>query len=208
MEKKEQKGEIRYSEPKAKKYFVLFKILEFFSVFLFFFGFYSLGQFRLNQGWWMTNLFDVSIPSIESYFEVWVFGLVSFIEILIIFTLIILLLALVYGLVSGWIKLNWYWSRLASENEKDKIKRLNIKVKKKLIREREEKREEENKEKKIKKEFKDRYGYYIGDKVIVIEECSHNGSKGYVKEISKYGDSVHLTNNSYSFYKGGLKKTR
>lgn len=209
MENKESKEEIKYSTPKARKYFVLFKFLEFFGVFLFFFGFYSLGQFRLNQGWWWGDLLHLSNPLTERYFEIWTFGLLTFIELFISVILVVLVVMLIFGILWGWVELNWYWSKLAGENEQDKIKRLKIKVKNKLIREKAEKKKKAKEEKEKEKAFRLRYGYYVGDKVIVTEDdCEYNGQKGIVESIGGLGGLPHLKGISYGFYKDGLKKTR
>ncbi len=157
---------LKYNKEKAIGKFILFKFLELFALFIFTFGFESLGRFTYER----FDIFNL-IPT--TYIGFWFYGLLSLLLILLISAAVIGLILLVIYLLGSWVEMNWRWAKIASEDEDSKVERLSEQKKLKEIKKIED-QEEERKE----------YGCCAGD----IAVRTRKGDFG------KVGDKFKVTN--------------
>ncbi len=176
----------KYDKPKAKGLFVLFKALELFGIFLFFVGFYGLGQ-----------LVQKYFPGVYSYFIkdgcvsyacMWGVGFLAFILIvlgLIVAFYLVLLLILIFG---AWIKANWNLAKRFSEDQDAKEKRLKEKKKLLLI----------NNLERMKRD-REIYGCCVGDEIEIIKKgACHLGDRGEIARIDSDGEyKINFGNHSH-----------
>ncbi len=162
---------LKYDKQKARSKFVLFKLLELFGLFLFTFGFETLGRFMYTKYDWLTMT-----PT--TYIDFWLYGLASLFCILLIGILFALVCWLLILLIVGWFKLNWRWAKRAAEDEGSKIERLSEQKKIEKIKEIEELEDQRRK-----------YGYCIRDIAVRIKKGDYGkvGSKYKVIDIADCG---------------------
>ena len=161
---------LKYNKNKAVGKFILFKFLELFALFLFTFGFESLGRVVYER-------FDWMVFSPVTYIGFWFYGFVSLFLSLLILASIVGFILLIFDIFKYWFKLNWRWAKISAEDEDSKIERLSEQKKLKEIK-RIEGIEEQRK----------KYGYCIGDKVIAkgkVDGLNLKGSKGKVVDIDE-----------------------
>ncbi len=164
---------LKYDKDKAIGRFFYFKLLELFGLFLFTFGFETLGRFMYTKYDWLT------MPYPTTYMEFWLYGFLSLLCVLFIgFATFVIVYSIGYILVH-WIKLNWFWAKRAAEDEGSKIERLSEQKKLKEIR-KIEKLEDQRKE----------YGYCVGDTAVREMEGTFGkvGDKYKVIEIDDDGN--------------------
>ncbi len=142
---------LKYNKNKAIGKFILFKFLELFAIFLFTFGFESLGRVTYER-------FDLWGFSPVTYIGFWFYGLLSLLLAFWILVVASVLIFLIIYLIISWVKLNWRWAKISAEDEGSKIERLSEQKKLKAIR-KIEMQEEQRKE----------HGYCVGDTAVRIK---------------------------------------
>ena len=110
-----------YDKEKAKKYFVWYKFLELFGLFLFFIGFYGLGFFVYNKycglaKWLMPDI-------IGTYLDLWTLGFLIFILVLGFLACLWFVIKMIYELIKMWVEMNWKMAKRKSETPQSKKKR-------------------------------------------------------------------------------------
>ena len=165
---------LKYNKDKAIGKFIYFKLLELEGLFIFIFGFENLGRFVYEK---YGMIFDLNIPI--TYFDFWAYGLACVVMIILICCVAVLMAWLLVSIVQGWLKLNWRWDKLVSEDKESKTERLSEQKKLKEIR-------------KIEKLERDRkeYGYCVGDTVIRLKKGTFGkvGGKYIVTSIGDDGN--------------------
>jgi len=156
-----------YNKKKAIKWFSLFKFLELLGLFLFFFGFNGLGHVVSNWKFFADMFPSVLISSSIGYFGYWLFGFLFFIFAIVSLILLVSVGALIYTIISNWIKANWKAATIKAETKEAK-------------KEREEQQKILNEIKRIEKLEKQRskFGYCKGDIAVRIAE----GTFGKIKD--------------------------
>ena len=173
----------KYNVPRAKWYFVLFKFLELFGVFLFTFGFYGLGCVVLKHCPWFYNLSYMSNSVCTSYLCIWFTGFLAFFGIFASLCIGGVILYWMYNIIKAWIRGNWNLAKKAAEDKTAKAKRLKQQELEKKRVELEEKRADRAK-----------WGYCVGDeaKYICRDKDAANkarlGQKCKILKIDKVGD--------------------
>jgi len=167
---------LNYDKNKAKFKFALFKFLELFGLFIIIFGFETLGRWSYENLQVYLSIYFVP----TTYFGFWLYGLVTFITFLVAVSIITLAIYTVYLIVKEWVKLNWRWAKISSEDDGAKAERLLDQSKLKEI-------------KRIKKLKSDRkkFGYCKGDTAI-REKSGDFGWIGDKYEIKKVWSNGNL----------------
>lgn len=180
---------LKYDKNKAKVFFVLFKLLELFGIFLFFFGFNWFGNLIIRYfPEVVTNLFFNEIPS--SYIGVWAVGLLSFFSLIIILVISGFIIFGIIKLLIYWIKGNWKMAIIVSEDKNSKLERLNEEKKLKEIK-RIEKLEEQRRE----------YGVCEGDKLIEYKTKKIFEVTGFDDENENYPIWLKDDNGEYDLFR-------
>ena len=173
---------LKYNKDKAIGKFIYFKFLELVGLFIFIFGFENFGRFMYLRYDWLT------MPYPTTYIDFWLYGFLSLLLLLfIVFAAFVICYTIIYLLIY-WIKANWRWAKRVSEDEDSKIERLNDEKKIEKIREI-EKLEEARK----------KYGYGVGDTIILKKQTEEEysdenvikkryGKKVTIKEVFEYGN--------------------
>jgi len=166
-----------YDKNKALWNFALFKFLEGFGVFLFFFGFKALGDFLWNEGGGHLHPDFLFTPA--SYIGFWFYGFCC----LCLFVIILVIAGLIcwglYALLIAWIKGNWRLAQIYAETKESKKER---------------KKEQEKVDELVRIEEIERqrqeYGYAIGDTAIREKKGGFGkiGSQYKVLAIDGEGD--------------------
>ena len=164
---------LKYNEEKAKRIVVLLKFFELFGLFLFTFGLNRIGYLIYNN---YPKFFSEFFGFEKiNWFNLWVAGFVMLL-------LLIISLVIVWGvliLICNWLKANWRWAQIISEDKEVKAERLSEQKKLKKIR-------------KIEKleGQRDKYGYCVGDTMVreIEGTFGHIGGKYVVNFIHNDGN--------------------
>lgn len=164
---------LKYNEEKTKRVVILLKFFELFGLFLFTFGLNRLGYLIYNN---YPNFFsEVFGFEVINGFYLWLTGFIMLVLVIITFALLILAISL----ISIWLKANWRWAQIISEDKEVKAERLSEQKKLKKIR-------------KIEKleGQRDKYGYCVGDTMVreIKGTFGHIGGKYVVNFIHNDGN--------------------
>ena len=165
-----------YDKPKARWYFVLFKFLELFGLFLFTFGFYGFGCLVIKYCPWFYKFSIISIDSCTSYLCIWFTGFVALLCVCCLLFLGGFVLWVIYQITKSWIKGNWNLAKRVAESKEQKKKRLD---------------EEELAQKKADRK---RWEYCVGDEAkYICEETDADNKKRFGQKckilwVNKYGN--------------------
>ncbi len=162
---------LNYNKEEARFKFTIFKVLELLGVFLFVWGFESLGRWSYHN--LPFKFISGFIPS--SYLEYWMYGFLTLLVLVACLSGISVALCLVYQMIKSWIKLNWRWAKILSEEEDSRTERLSEQNKLSEIKE-------------IEKLERDRkkFGYCKGDIAVRESEGTFGrvGDKLIIKHIN------------------------
>jgi len=143
-----------YNKDKAKSWFVLLKILEVFTIFLFTFGVYGVGVLGKSfNDFWKGIFFDIPTTSILG---IWFGGFLIIITSLMYLVFVALIFTIIYIILKGFFTINWKWAKLIAETSEGKKKRLEEIRKEKLA-----------DDEKCRKE----YGGFIAGDEVEIKKC-------------------------------------
>jgi len=165
-----------YDKNKALWNFALFKFLEFFGVFLFFWGFKALGEFVWREvGYLYPNALFVPASSIGF----WFYGFSCLVLFIFAIGITGLIIWGLYALAIAWIKGNWRMAQIYAETKDSK-------------KEREEEQEKVNKLLKIEKieEQRKEHGFAVGDIAIRVKKGGFGkiGSEYKITDVSSNGE--------------------
>lgn len=180
----------KYNVPRAKWYFVLFKFLELFGVFLFTFGFYGLGCVVLKHCPWFYNLSYMSNSVCTSYLCIWFTGFLAFFGIFASLYIGGIILYWIYNIIKAWIRGNWNLAKKVAEDKTAKAKRL-----------KEEKVLKKERELNKKKLDRGRWGYCAGDEVKILSQQRHLGEKGKIVRCGRDGEIKVFVGGHYHLFK-------
>lgn len=172
-----------YNKEKARTWFVLLKIIELFSAFLFTIGIYGLGCLGKTFNSFFEAIFwEVNTNTI---FGLWLTGLGIIVTTICYLALLFMAGFIIYKGIEGFIWVNWKWARLIAETPQGKKKRLEEKRKEKLADDEEDRKE---------------WGFCVGDEV-EIKKCKVGkkykcgGGTKFVEEMEEYiGYDAEITN--------------
>ncbi len=161
---------LKYDEDKAKRIVILLKYLELFGLFLFTFGLNRFGYLIYNN---YPKIFS-ELFAFETIncFTLWLTGFLMLV-------LIGIALIIIWGvilLICSWLKANWRWAQVISEDKGVKAERLSEQKKLKEIR-RIEKQEKQ----------REKYGYCVGDTAVMVKDGNYERA-GTKFEITRIGE--------------------
>ena len=195
----------KYDKPRAKGFFVLFKALELFGVFLLTFGFYGLGCLVQKH---FPKLYGLTCweENCVSYLCMWSLGFLTFLLLVCALSCAGCIGYAIFYIIKSWIKGNWNMAKRFAEDSDAKAKRL--------------KQQEVNE----KKEQRSKFGYCVGDEVEIVEaneddKCDEDyeddgdqflGKKGEIVEIVGKGHPRVSFDGKHNplFYKSEIKITK
>lgn len=194
----------KYDKPRAKGFFVLFKALELFGVFLLTFGFYGLGCLVHKH---FIEFYNVILnDGCASYLCMWWVGLGTFLLLCITLFVAGCIGYAIFSIIQVWIKGNWNMAKRFAEDSDAKAERIN--------------QQEVNE----KKEQRSKFGYCVGDEVEIVEaneddKCDEDyeddgdqflGKKGEIVEIVGKGHPRVSFDGKHNplFYKSEIKITK